>query len=139
MKNDAPIWHTRTSLGAWDPEGCLICVINDPVRAQWAMAALLADGFSSEHLHLFLTAEVIALRRGLHHQSWPKRVFFFLANLSDDAAFEAEYGAEAQHGHPIVSVYAPEEERRSRARDLLQEYGAHTFKYYGAWVVRGFD
>ncbi len=139
MMNDRPTWFTRTSLGTWDPEGCLVCVINDPIEAISAVAALRTVGFTAEHVRLFLASELLGFSDALHHQGLPKRVFFFLTNLSDDAAFEAEYRAEAQQGHPILVVHAPQTEQHNQVRALLQGYHAHTARYYGPWVVTDLD
>jgi hypothetical protein len=137
MKDHPPAWFTHSSLGTWDPEGCLVCVIDDPAEATRAVGALQAAGFAAEHLRLFLAGELLAFSEALHHRSVPKQVFFFLTNLTDDAQFEAEYREEARHGHPILVIYAPRQERYTKARALLQGYHPHTVKYYGRWVVRG--
>jgi hypothetical protein len=46
MKNDTPAWFTHVTLGAWNPEGCLVSVIDDPSQAVRAVEALRAAGFT---------------------------------------------------------------------------------------------
>jgi hypothetical protein len=138
MKTDTPACFTHVSLGAWDPEGCLVCVLDDPA-AERAMATLQAAGFATAHIYLFRAAELLAFCDTLHHQPVLKKVFFFLTNLSDDAMFEAEYQEQARRGHSILVVHAPGRELCDRALARLRAHHAHSFKYYGPWTVRGFD
>jgi hypothetical protein len=126
------------SLGTWDPEGCLVCSIDDPAEAVRAVAALQRAGFTAEHIRLFLPDELLALNDA-HRYSALKRVFFFLTNLSDDGALEEEYREQARCGHPILVVHAPQHAQHVGATALLRDYRAHTVKYYGPWTVRGFD
>ncbi len=135
MTNDAAAWSMETSLGSWNPLGCLVSVIDDPTEATQAVDALRAAGFAAEDVHLLLAAEVLASANP--HQSILARVFFALANLSDDAAFEATYREEAEHGHQIVVVYAPTREQVEQAHLVVERYHAHTLLHYGPWVVRG--
>ena len=139
MKSEMSTWFTHTSLGAWDPEGCLVCVIDDPADAARAVAALHGAGFAAEQLRLWLPEERRTFDDALRRPSMPMRVLFFLTNLSDDAQFEAEYREEARRGHPILVIQAPRRARYDRARELLRDYRARTVKYYGPWVVTGFD
>ncbi len=139
MTQDGPAWFTHSSLGAWDPEGCLVCVIDEPEEATRAVAALLNTGFTAEDVRLFLGEEGLAFEGAPHWQGIPKRVFFFLINLTDDAAFEREYREEARHGRTILMVHAPQEDQCNQARELLNDYHARAVKYYGPWVVRGLD
>jgi hypothetical protein len=67
-----------------------------------------------------------------------RRVLFVLVNPSDNGEFEEEYRDEARRGHPILMVHAPQREQSTRAWEVVRDHGAHTVKYYGHWIVRGF-
>ena len=137
MENSVPAWFTHVTLGAWNPEGCLVSVIDDPRQAVQAVQALQAAGFTDEHIRLILAGDPPALREGTAWHSRLGQVFFTLINPSDDGAFEEEYRDEAGRGHAILMVYAPRQEQSTRAWGVARNHGAHTVKYYGPWIVRG--
>ena len=139
MENDAPGWFTHVTLGSWNPEGCLVSVIDDPVQAARAVDALRTAGFADEQIRLVLVGDVSTFGELPAARGMARQAFFMVTNLSDDSEFEEEYRDEARRGHPILIVHAPRSEQSARARAVLRDFDAHTVTYYGHWIVRGFD
>lgn len=137
MKDNTPAWFTHTSFGTWDPEGCLVSVIDDLAVAVRAVAALQLAGFTTR---LFLAAELLEFSAGMRRrQGILRRTLFSVTNWSDATDFQAEYREEARLGHHILVVHAPKREQRAVARARMRQYRAHTLKYYGFWVVTVLD
>ena len=129
----------RTSLGGWNPVGCLVSVIDDPREAAHAVMALRALGFPPEHVRLIPAADLLANVGGSgQRDGLIARVICMLADWSDNAIFAAEYLDEARRGHQVVMVYAPAPEQADQAHVVVGRHCAHMVRHYGSWVVRGF-
>ena len=129
----------RTSLGGWNPVGCLVSVIDDPREAAHAVMALRASGFPPEHVRIIPPNDLLASVGGSGQRGGLiARVVCMLADWSDNTIFAAEYLDEARRGHQVVMVYAPALERADQAHVVVGHHGAHMVRHYGPWVVRGF-
>ena len=57
------------------------------------------------------------------------------SGLSDDVAYTREYTLEAERGHSLVIVHAPQHNVVERVRDVLHAYGAHAMRHYELLTV----
>lgn len=127
----------HSSLGSWDPEDCLVSVINDPEEAVRALDDLRAGAFEVDDVHLFLAQEVIGIDSAIiDHRGFLKKVVYAVTNISDDAALAEDYLNQARQGHQILVVHAPDIERAKQAYTIIKRHHAHQVRYYGRWVVR---
>ena len=120
------------------PRDDVLAVIDDPVRADAAAAALRETGFGDGDIHIFRGRDDIA---GLARAWWKgSGVPAFLAPLvaaalSDERDVEEIYESEGYAGHTVLAVHCRNEDDVRRAVRVLRESGGHDAWYFGRWTM----
>ncbi len=139
MSQAIPDWFTHFSLGSWQPQDCLVSVIDDPAEALQAADDLHAAGFDKDDVRLFLGQEVVDHDSDImEHRSSLKNLVYMLSNISDAVTMAQDYLDEARQGHQILAVHAPDAERAKQAYASVMRHHAHQVRYYGRWTVQDF-
>jgi hypothetical protein len=123
------------------PTDHLLGVLPSPVRADAAVAALIADGFPAESIRV-LVGEDAARRidgRGTHHGIVARLYRLLQFTQMDQAPDFRRYELEARRGHPVLAVKATDPGRRKRARAILRAEGAHFTNFYGRFATETMD
>ncbi len=124
-------------IARWNPQDCLVSVIDDAEQARLAALALREAGFLERDIRLAHAEEIIALDNAGRVRSPLARLVASMRTLGDEGLIAAEYVAEARCGHHVLIAYAPGDARKRHACELLLRYQAHTVHYFGRWVIRG--
>jgi hypothetical protein len=123
-----------TVLGAYSPTHYLVAVIDDPVTATSALAALQAAGFADAAVELCPGPRFLENYRDFVAHRGPLERAEGLFPAEEEAAV-TEYLAEAERGRSFVTVHAPQREERERAREILAAHGGHGMRYYGDYTI----
>lgn len=120
--------------GTFYPEGFVVAVVDDPARAEAAVAALRDAGSSTEDVMLRPGAHVLANYRA-HRER--RGLLERLAPLfpSEESDVEREYLEEAEQDRTFVAVRAPERDRRDRVAEILRAHGGRAIRYYGPRTI----
>lgn|GEM_PF-5886210 len=133
--------HQNESLGVWYPEGCVAGVVPGGDAGARLAEALRRNGFSEDDVHLWQAEELRAFDRAQEHrqgffQRLLKRIDDF---ASEEGQFLQDYLERLDQGKQIITVYAPDDERKMQAVRLLHEGGAELVRYYDEATIEAFD
>jgi hypothetical protein len=126
-----------TLVADWHTEQYLAAVIDDIDQAEQAVRALEKAGWPPQEVRLFRGTPVVQKIDVLEeHESLPERIAAAVRSVSSDEGPISEiYEREAEQGHQILTVYAPEHAQVERARQILARHQAHALEYFGSWVI----
>jgi hypothetical protein len=119
-----------TALGTYYPKHYVVAVIDDPAGAAGALADLRAAGFAEAVAEICPGPTFIANWRDFAANRTFLQRAADLFPAEEQAAVE-EYLAEAERGASFVTVHAPGQAERDRARAILHDRGGHAMRYYG--------
>ena len=129
-------WRTApTKLDRFYPEDDIVAVIGDRSTAERAVQALTDAGVSQDDVDLVdgdwfvKAARSVVERRGV-----VKRLTHRLP--TDESELARRYVEEAEQGHIIVVVHAPDDEEIDRACEVLAAHRAREMHHYGRRVIR---
>ena len=119
----------------------LVGVIDDPRQAEQAERDLIGAGFPLEDVLLLHGPEAVQRLRGKDEQrGLLGSVMKAIASIvTDAAAFQDHYAAEAEAGHALINLRVKEEGQIERARQIMVAHGAHYIKHFGALAVTNLD
>jgi hypothetical protein len=120
----------------WNPRGCLVSVIDEPVEAWRAAEHLREAGFAAEDVRVALAHEVTEVADTSREHSI-LGIVRGIFSLGDEGIIAASYLDEARSGHHLLIVYAPKDDQRRRAHAVVADHQAHAVHYYGRWVISG--
>jgi hypothetical protein len=123
------------NMTTWNPQGCLVSVIDDQAEAREAARALRDAGFGAEDVRLASSREITEIGAGRSRCGLLARLLTGLGSLGDEGIVGAAYLDEARRGHHLLIVHAPRPGRRRRAHAIATDHGAHRILYYGHWVI----
>ncbi|MEX1169765.1 MAG: hypothetical protein WEE50_06455 [Chloroflexota bacterium] len=124
------------------PTDDVLAVIDDAARADAAIDALRASGFTDADIHVFRGREEIgALARAWwRHSGVPAFLAPILAAvLSDERDVEEIYESEGLAGHAVLAVHTRSADGVERATRVLRDSGAHDTWYFGRWTMAPLD
>lgn len=122
-------------LMTWNPRGCLVSVIDDPMEAARASLAMRRAGFDAEDVRLAPSRELLERADAPAGHNPIARVLRRLFSLGDEGILGVDYLDEARRGHHLLIVHALHEELRARAHAVMAQHRAHAIRYYGRWVI----
>jgi len=115
----------------------LLAVLDTAAAAAAATAALAAEGFGAEAV-LVLSGERDAGRidsLGNAGGSWARLRRLLSFTLADQMVDLAVYVAALRDGRTVITVLAPGEDARARARRALAGAGAHFVNFFGRFAT----
>ena len=115
----------------------LLAVLDTDAAAAAATAALAAEGFGAEAV-LVLSGERDAGRidsLGNAGGSWARLRRLLSFTLADQMVDLAVYVAALRDGRTVITVLAPGEDARARARRALAGAGAHFVNFFGRFAT----
>ena len=123
-----------TVFGTFYPMHDLLAVIDDRATAERAVQALQEAGVPDGDIDL-LDGPWFA--EAMHSIERHGGVGARLAALlqTDERRLVERYVADAEQGHCIVVVHAPQPEDVERARRVLAAHDAYGMRHYGRWVI----
>ena len=122
-------------LGNWYPIDCVIALISGD-DAQTAITALREAGFEGDNLRHWSSQEMTDLIAAKESEGGIKAVFRNLQRgLTDDAGALNVYEQGARYGQDVLAIYAPNDQARETAHQLLSAHRANHIKYYGKFAV----
>ena len=116
----------------------IMAAVDDPQEARRAVQALQQAGFD---VALMRPEELLRNVRQTEQQGGVlTRLAETVRDTTSDEGLDANaYFTEAQQGHAVLKVHAPEDEQINRAQQLLRGFHAHTVKHFGRWSVANLD
>jgi hypothetical protein len=122
-------------LGNWYPTDCVIALISS-ADAQRAIGALQQAGFDGDKVRHWTSREMIDMIADKEDEGGIKALFRSLQrDLTDADGALNVYEQGASYGQDVVAVYAPNEQAREAAHQLLSANLANHIKYYGKFAV----
>lgn len=122
-------------LGNWYPTDCVIALISTE-DAQTAITALREAGFEGDKLRHWTSQEMTELITEKESEGGIKAVFRNIQRgLTDDDGALNVYEQGARYGQDVLAAYAPNDQARETAHQLLSAHRANHIKYYGAFAV----
>lgn len=122
-------------LGNWYPTDCVIALISAD-DAQKTMTALQQAGFAGDKVRHWTSQQMLGMMADKEYQGGLKAIFRNIQrDLTDDDGALNVYEQGAKYGQDVLAVYAPNEEARQAAHQLLSANLANHIKYYGAFAV----
>jgi hypothetical protein len=122
-------------LGNWYPTDCVIALISAD-DAEKAITALRQAGFDGDKLRHWQSQEMLDMIADKENEGGIKGLFRNLQrDLTDDAGALNVYEQGAKYGQDVLAAYAPNEEARQAAHQILSANFANHIKYYGAFAV----
>jgi hypothetical protein len=122
------------SFGNLYPLNDMLAVIHDRATAERAVQALKEAGVPDGDVDLLDGAWFAEALRGIgEHRGVVARLAALLP--TDESLLVRRYVAEAEQGHSIVVLHAPQPEDVERARGVLAAHGAHEMRHYGPRVI----
>jgi hypothetical protein len=121
------------------PTNHVVAIVDTPERATAALTALAGGGFSGSEVVVGCGREVAdALdatsgRTGLANLAI--RVAERLGTPFEETEVKERYEEALRDGKIVLSVLAPDGERKERAAELLAEHGAHFINYLGRFSI----
>ncbi len=124
---EATLW------GTFYPKGYVVAVVDDPQAAQRAFEALQNAGWAGEEARLWTGEQVLAKHQQfMEHRSLAQRVGASIGSGSPEDVALKRYLEQARHGHLFLTVHAPNSNQVEQIHGILDDYNAHTIKYYAA-------
>jgi hypothetical protein len=120
--SSADFRHGDTEFGIFYPTGYVLAVFPDASRADHAVAALRAAGFTTGDLVVATGAEVLAYSRELRADpGLVSRFERFVADLfGGEASLADELVTLAGRGHAFVAVHTPDDVATRRVGDAVR-------------------
>lgn len=125
---------TATLFGSYYPRGYVVAVLDDPARAEAAVAELRAAGFPEREARVW-SGQAVMDQHGAYVEQ--HRIRYRIGDLFPSEEKEAlgEYLAHAERGGSFVTVHAEEGDQQRRAADVLHAHGATGVRFYGAHTI----
>ncbi len=127
-----------TALGTYYPRHYVVAVIHDTASATTALAALQGEGFADAAAEICPGPEFVKNWSDFIAHRGPLARIANLFPAEEQSAVE-EYLAEAENGASFVTVHATTPDDRTRARDVLRNFGGHSMRYYGDRTISDLD
>lgn len=121
--------------GALYPTNYIVGVIDDLEEAQLASQALRDAGYSINAARLMESHEALEKIQELQIKKNRFQRFFSSFQTATDETGADVYHFEAMQGHHLLYVHAHTQSEIERVRDLMEQYHAHTIKFFGLWSV----
>ena len=118
------------------PYNSVVGIIDDRAQLEAAVQALLAAGFAEAEVRVLAGAagvrqiDATGERKGLL-----ARLFRLVDALGEEREHTARHVAALEAGHFVVTVDAPDDQAKGRARDALVAHGGHFISYYSRWAT----
>ena len=118
------------------PYNSVVGIIDDRAQLEAAVQALLAAGFAEAEVRVLAGAagvrqiDATGERKGLL-----ARLFRLVDALGEEREHTARHVAALEAGHFVVTVDAPDDQAKGRARDALAAHGGHFISYYSRWAT----
>ncbi len=136
----SPSEFLGTLVADWHTEQYLAAVSDDLNQAEQAVRALEEAGWPPQEVRLFQGKPVVQKIDAIEERhSLPERLAAAVRSVaSDEGPISEIYETEAEQGHQILTIYAPEQAQVERARQILERHQAHALEYFGSWVITDF-
>ena len=122
-------------LGNWYPTDCVIALLSTE-DARTAIDALRQAGFAGDNVRHWHSREMLDFIADKEDEGGIKALFRNLQrDLTDDAGALNVYEQGARYGQDVLAVYAPNEQAREAAHQLLAANRANHIKYYGKFAI----
>jgi hypothetical protein len=129
-----PTFPQSTS-GSWYPKKYVVGVIDTLREAEQAQQAFQQAGYTAEELRLMESAEVVQTHKEMEDRKNTLQHFLSSFQGNTDETGAQIYLFEAKQGHHILYVRASSDPEVDAIAALMQQYHAHTIKYFGQWSV----
>lgn len=121
------------------PNDTLFGIIDEPVRAQEALRALVAAGFAAETQVFFGQEGADRIdASGAKHGRLTQ-----LRRLHQRTTLEREHAEQYEHavleGSCVIAIHTSDPTEREQAHQLMKDHGGHFINYYGRFGIRGLD
>jgi hypothetical protein len=114
---------------AFNPQGFLVAILNDPDQAEQAKAALVDAGFAETDLRVYTSQQILDdHERFLAQRTLARRV---VGAVTDDPATIKLYFGYARQGRAALWVHVPDDADAERAVRLLADHQVLHFRHYG--------
>ena len=118
------------------PYNSVVGIIDDEARLEAALHALVAAGFSEAQVHVLAgEAGVRAIDAKGERKGLLARLFRMVDAMGEEREHTARHVAALEAGHFVVTVDAPDDAAKARARDALAAHGGHFISYYTRWAT----
>ena len=107
------------------PEGQVICFVDTKKQFDAVTQALKGAGYADSNIIALQAEDGVDLLERLQKK--------FNFGDGEDAIIEFSI-KELQEGHYVLGMEAKDRAAASRAANLLEPLGAHSFSYFGTWV-----
>jgi len=126
-------------LGDWYPTDCVIALISTE-DARTAIDGLHSAGFEGDAVRHWTSKQMLDFMSAREDQGGLKGFFRGLQrNLTDDDGALNIYEQGARYGQDVLAAYAPNEEARQAAHQILSANRANHIKYYGQFAITDFS
>lgn len=129
------------SLGVWYPEKCVVGAVPADGTEARLVETLQRNGFAEEDIRLWRAEELRAYDKAQERQQgFFKRLVKRIDDIaSEEGQFLQDYIERLDQGKQIITVHAPDEERKMQAVKLLHEGKAELVRYYDRATIEAFD
>lgn len=117
------------------PSNRIFAVVDDPARAEAAVAALAPEVPPDGIVVLCGEAGVSRLDAHGTSGSMLHKTIRVLQGLTLEGPHVERYEAELLKGHYVLEIDAPSVEHRDKVVAILEAHGAHFINLYGRWTI----
>ena len=122
-------------LGNWYPTDCVIALVTTE-DAQTAIDALRGAGFEGDAVRHWTGQQMLDFIATREDEGGVKAFFRGLQrNMTDDDGSLNVYEQGARYGQDVLAAYAPNEQARQAAHQILSANRASHIKYYGQFAI----
>jgi hypothetical protein len=125
------------------PENHIVAIMDQPDAAAAAAEALTTGGFLDSEVTLVCGVEAADRLRASSGRAGLLGHLIQIADSlgirSEELEAKHEYEEALRSGRCTVLVFAPTEERKERAAEILQTHGAHFINFMGRFTIERLD
>jgi len=122
------------------PTNRVVGTINDSADAQAAVQELIEAGFNADEIDVIYGKE--GMRRldptGEKHGLLARLQRTFL-QLNEEPKHLRHHVDDVLAGHFVIMVLAEDEDKQTRAGDILKSHGGHFINFYGRWTMQSLE
>lgn len=125
----------QASSGSLYPKNYVVGVIDDLQEAQRATEAFKSAGYDMNEIRLMDSGEALEKVQELDQEkNWLQSILSSFQDTTDETGAHI-YQLEARRGNHILHVRADSRAEIDKISELMQQYHAHTIKFFGPWSV----
>jgi hypothetical protein len=118
------------------PTNKLLGVVNTTEELQTTIAELNAAGFCEKEIDVLCGKEgAERLDVSGRHHGLLARLYRFIGTLGDESKNLEEYEQELASGHFLLALHAADEDKRTRALEIIKSHGGHAVTFFGRWTA----